>query len=892
MAIDRDLLAFVNALPVGPAYAPIYAKGEVFGKNKDVSSGKAPHEQSHHRKFSPADVAYLLENEPKRFVAIGLFTGIRSQGIVILDVDKNLATLMRKRGDTLQGAPRIDSTKKNSAKFVFRVPKEQWSEVKGITLSQGKHGYEVLWGMQGVVAGVYPGSSDGKAPQGRYKLVQGDLGNIPEAPEWLLAEMRARKAQDMPSKGLVKNRRGLDFSGRTQDELAEIVHDCLQVLPHLGRGSEDQWWHVGAMVAEVLPTDLGLTLWSAWSAMDPAYEEDWSQGNPCEAKWRRLVEKAGRAGNAGLGSLIKLADEYDPERLRFQDTSRRTLEEVEQSQAQRIQYAPLDFQETIRRAKEILELENPAELNYRLHGLAIEAGYRDKDALERLLVDQIQYEAQTGAMSLQTLVSKDFKRDYIIPDLLPKPYVVLLYGAGGDGKSMTAWTLAKHISMGIPFVIRGKHVPVEQGPVLLLNGDQPMVQLQEQLQEVEIDSDAPVHIQGDWSLQRYAQFVKLMEQVRPRLVVIDSLIGCSGGRAFDENKSEFATPLYWLTRNNGILFPATTIVIVHHANKQGGFRGTSAIRDAVDEVWALKKPTDRELESTGRDARIVLIEKSRQGRSGTGLLLRLEADLTFTLADWKPEIEATETSPAGITDRVLNRLRVVHPDARTKADLEGDPQVGGSVKAIAKSLQRLVKRGLITVSDETQSKRGGSPKRYYRAVLSSSRGECVCVSRTGEDPSEAQGSYSATPPEKQEECRTGIYAKSGGASHKTQDETSEGLTSATPSQENEGCRTEKPLRRKGSGSSATRTASIRARVNENDLKERDLETLARLDAEAAAMWDLPQLEQIRAQLKTHETKAMKPGEKSDIYMEDIEAFNRSGGEEYAVFDVDAVEVLD
>ena len=68
-------------------------------------------------------------------------------------------------------------------------------------------------------------------------------------------------------------------------------------------------------------------------------------------------------------------------------------------------------------------------------------------------------------------------------------------------------------------------------------------------------------------------FIKLMQTYTPKLVVIDSLIGCSGGRAFDENKSDFAQPLYWLTRNNGVLFPRTTILIIHHANKNGGFQG-------------------------------------------------------------------------------------------------------------------------------------------------------------------------------------------------------------------------------------------------------------------------------------------------------------------------------
>ena len=102
---------------------------------------------------------------------------------------------------------------------------------------------------------------------------------------------------------------------------------------------------------------------------------------------------------------------------------------------------------------------------------------------------------------------------------------------------------------------------------MLLNGDQPLSQLKEQLEEVNFPIESNVKIQTDWQLQRYAQFIKLMQTYTPKLVVIDSLIGCSGGRAFDENKSDFAQPLYWLTRNNGVLFPRTTILIIHHANK-------------------------------------------------------------------------------------------------------------------------------------------------------------------------------------------------------------------------------------------------------------------------------------------------------------------------------------
>lgn len=834
MAKAVDLISFVRSLPTGPCYTPIYAKGVQFGKHDSVSQGKAPHEQSFYRSFSPADVAHYLETQPERFKAVGLFTGIRSDGLVILDVDANLASLKAKWGDTLNGAPMIVSTKRNAAKYVFRVPEDQRALVKGITGRATGKGYEVLWGMQGVIAGAYPGSSDGSAPAGQYRLAAGSFDSIPDAPEWLLAEMRAKRTEDAPAQGLIKNRKGLDFSGRTQDELAEIVHDCLSVLPHLGRGSEDYWWQVGAMVAETLPNDLGLTLWAAWSAQDPAFEDEWLSGNPCEKRWPHLVAKAGRPGNLGLGSLIKEADRYDAKRERFQDSSRRTIEEVEATQVQQIRNTVLDFAEVVRRARELMQLDNPAEMNYKLHGLAVEAGYRDKEALERLLVDQMQYEAQSDTFSLSELLSKDVTREFVIPDLLYKPGVVLLYGAGGDGKSMTAWTLAKHVAMGIPFIIKGKPVPVEQGPVLLLNGDQSLVQLQEQMEEVEMPTYAPITIRTDWSLQYYARFVRLVEQIKPTLIVVDSLIGCSGGKAFDENKSDFATPLYWLTRNNGVLFPATTIVVIHHANKQGGFRGSSAINDAVDEVWQLRKPTDQEVERVGRNARLVVVGKSRAGRSGSCLILEQQSDLTFRLSDYAVE-ELSTDAPGGVVDRVLARLRVCYPATRTRAELCADPLCGGSVAAIRKALQRLAKRGLVRVARTSPRSRGGCPENHYEAVLQvSPRGDIVCSSPNEEKPSAGVGSATGQTlgqegvcPTAQPEFSTDSTEFSTDKAQPVENLSQEAVFTGTHPQETAECPSAKPSRTKGSASLGRFTAGIRAREASED------QALARLSEDAA-----------------------------------------------------------
>jgi hypothetical protein len=719
----QDLADFVRQLPVGPAYAPIYAKGQVFGKHGDVSTGKAPYEKAHHAVLSPADVALLIEQRPEVFKAVGLFTGIRSDGLVILDVDANLTTLQKKWGDSLKDAPKVVSTKNNAAKFIFRVPEEQRSKVKGISGKVTGAGYEVLWGMQGVIAGEYPGSSDGKAPKGFYAL-QGDLQNVPEAPEWLLAEMRAAKDADAPVQGLIKNRKGLDFSGRTEDELFELIQDCLSVLPHLGRGTEDYWWSIGAMVAEALPNEKGLMLWSAWSCEDPAFEEEWASGNPCEAKWPHILKRAGRTGNKGVGSLIYLADQYDVERQRFRESSRKTLEEVESSKIQRIQAVHLDYEEVIKRAKALQELDNPAEMAHKMNVLALEAGYRDAGALERLLISQMQYEQQDDEMALDTFLDKDLKFEYLIPDLLPCPGTVMVHGAGGDGKSMSAWTIAKHVARGIPFSVRGDLVPVQAGPVLILNGDQSEVQVQQQMRDLEFQRTDPVTVVMGWDLNWYYRFTKLIQKHRPKLVIIDSITGCSRGSAFDENKKEFAGPIYWLSNNNGRLFPACTILLVHHANKTGGFRGSTAIRDAVDEVWGLRRPDKKQVEEVGSNARIITVEKSRAGRGDSTLLMKLESDLTFSLTDFVSE--QPDSGPASVVDRVLQRLRAAYPRALSRSELAADALCGGSVAAIRKATQRLISRGLVRVAEERPNESGGTPIPAFQAITSCEKPQKQC----------------------------------------------------------------------------------------------------------------------------------------------------------------------
>ena len=783
-----NLQQFVKMLPKHLVYAPIYRKGvEIKSREGKIleATGKNPYGESYERNFSPDDVTYVLEKYPDRFGAIGLFTGLKGKGLVILDVDKNLAIHKKKWGNTLNGAPCITSTKKNAAKYIFNVPEELWSSVKGRFLSeQTSTCYEILWNRQGVIFGSYPGSAS--SSEGNYGF-EGDLDNIPTAPDWLIAEMKHLKANEEKA-GFVKNRSGLVLSDRTEDERAQIIQECLSVIPTKGAGSREHWLYVGMSIHSELPNDVGLELWSVWSKNDPDYINDWDKHNPCEAVWKSF-----KGSGRGIGSLIHDADEVDPKRLRFSPISKDIVDKAQNELLVRTRRVKMSFQEVKKEYMRICEeVADPGEQDFLMHQLAVDNEFKDLERLESCLMSSEAFDLGSEEMTASELDAEDLSRSYVIPEILPTPAVFLLYGAGGDGKSMAAWALAKHISLGIPFEVQNNVVPIKKGKVLILNADQPKVQLREQLREQDYKMDNNTVVINGFQIKREYYFAQLIKKHKPTLVVIDSLIGSSAGRAFDENKSSFASPLYRLTNNNGHSFPATTILVIHHANKQGGFRGTSSIRDAVDETWKLSKP-DKELsEQLGINTRIIRVEKSRFSRMGSCLLLKQLSDLSFELKDYKPKVE--NSSPASIIDRILEKLRTVYPETRSRIDLNADPLIGGNVTAIRKSLERLVDRGLIQIWEQKPSVNGGRPTNYYKAILV--RGDKKSVALNGK-PSD-DNDLAMRQVNKNESCHIGTDK------------------AMRQEKEKDKCRIDKPLPQQGSTTNATGNLYSPARGDDKD----------------------------------------------------------------------------
>ena len=342
----------------------------------------------------------------------------------------------------------------------------------------------------------------------------------------------------------------------------------------------------------------------------------------------------------------------------------------------------------------IYEGDDVARMNYELHALAMEARYKDQKRLEKLLLDHM---TQQNKGQRHTMTERQStKRDFLIPGLLPSPYSILFFGEAGCGKSATAIALMKHVVDGLPFPLKDQIVPVDQGPVIYFNGDMSSLDFEEEFDLHEIKNQKDFYFEPDFNLYRRMQFVKTMNEVKPKMICIDSLSSCSGAKAGDENKAEFAQPLYWLNNSNGALWPACTILVLHHAAKHGGHRGSTAITAAVSEVWKIDVPAKDS--GLGQDQRVITVGKSRINRKGETLVQSQQDDLTVSIQEIKKK-EEVQTKAGTVAERIMNRLQT-HDGWMSRTELNADPLVGGSVAAIKKTLQRLENRGVVEILEK------------------------------------------------------------------------------------------------------------------------------------------------------------------------------------------------
>ncbi len=207
---------------------------------------------------------------------------------------------------------------------------------------------------------------------------------------------------------------------------------------------------------------------------------------------------------------------------------------------------------------------------------------------------------------VQPLSIKEFRKKnkgrmkWLIPGWIPASTTLLIHGDGGAGKTLFTYQIFEAIvSTGT-----WNGYPIEKGPALLVQTDEPGLVTSERMDIRNIADEAPLEILSEWSAAALPQLATYIEQQRPKLVVIDSLSTINKESLCSEKDTEYARPLLHL-RDIAERFD-TCVIVIHHSNAQGGVRGTTAIKNSVSEVWALRMD--------GPYRRVLAVEKTRLGK--------------------------------------------------------------------------------------------------------------------------------------------------------------------------------------------------------------------------------------------------------------------------------------
>lgn len=204
---------------------------------------------------------------------------------------------------------------------------------------------------------------------------------------------------------------------------------------------------------------------------------------------------------------------------------------------------------------------------------------------------------------IHDLAGHKFKpREPILSPWLNSQDLCMVYAARGIGKTHFALAIAFAVATGTNFLKWNADRPRK---VLYLDGELPGVVLQQRLamhcpeKEPEkgyfkvwtpdllgLDEDAPA--MPDLSTLEGQKVINSQIEPDTALVVVDNLSAwCRTGR---ENEGESWLPMSaWLSylRRRGI-----AVLLVHHAGKNGGQRGTSKKEDLLDVSIALERPKD------------------------------------------------------------------------------------------------------------------------------------------------------------------------------------------------------------------------------------------------------------------------------------------------------------
>ncbi|MDZ8135133.1 MAG: AAA family ATPase [Nostoc sp. DedQUE04] len=297
-------------------------------------------------------------------------------------------------------------------------------------------------------------------------------------------------------------------------------------------------------------------------------------------------------------------------------------------------------------------------------------------------------------------------RKWLLGGILAQATTALVIADGGVGKTKWLYDLLHCIASGKNW--NGFPATADSRRVLIYQGDESKHDMLQALNKRGFKPGTEVRqrteVRFGWNTDAMPILYQDANEFKPAIVMIDSLTFVNRHSLYDENRTEYSRPV--LELNKFAAETGITVVIVHHTNKSGGARGTTAVRNAVSEVIKLEKDTSG---SASPQEKILTIEKSRSRRFPASYRLFFnEEDFSFSLLE---EVGQELGSPDNSTkDRIVKFLQE-HANNKFEAE-EVAHYISTTSGNARRCLSQLARDGLISLDERSLS---GTKKLYYIA---------------------------------------------------------------------------------------------------------------------------------------------------------------------------------
>jgi len=211
-----------------------------------------------------------------------------------------------------------------------------------------------------------------------------------------------------------------------------------------------------------------------------------------------------------------------------------------------------------------------------LDDFLVQFGVSDFWDLPREEIKTDPYERLNLPSSLE-ISQLEIKVEWIVKNLIPKESVTLLHSIGGVGKSYLMYGIAKAVADDKPFF----GLDVMRMNVYYIDFENPLPEIVDRMKKMEGSENLKIwHLGHDPMPVRFdADGWNIYKAFPPGLFIIDSL---RSSHLLEENSSKDAN--FIMARHKEIRALGNTIILIHHENKIGGYRGSTAWFDLSDHI--------------------------------------------------------------------------------------------------------------------------------------------------------------------------------------------------------------------------------------------------------------------------------------------------------------------